>query len=313
MIDNISLKVPRQDGTEFTKRVQDLWRRDISTYSGHLQNLGVYQNLDGVTIRGSLAKYLNGENLTPLTREQVKQAIRKLEAETGLDLSTAMVKSVEIGVSVFTKEKPSEYLKLFGNLPVFTRREFSKLAGVETVTYGTKTGAFQFTVYDKIQEMKSKKGNLHLSVLNESNVLRLEYKIVRRRGIQARFKRDLTAYDLFDMDIYRKLQGLFLDAYNKIPKLGRQCYFNKLENITPAKWTEVLAEQYRQANPKECLYLQQTLRESGALSDKNRERIRAADRRRANDFSISDKGPLIAELDDLVRRHFVAYLATNDI
>jgi hypothetical protein len=312
MIDNISLKVPRQDNTEFVKELQDLWRRDINTYSGHIQNLGVYQNLDGLNIRGSLAKYLNGENLTPLTREQVKQAIKKLELETRLNLSMAMVKSVEIGVSVSTREKPSEYLKLFGNLPAFTRREFSKLTGVETITYGTRTGAFQFTAYDKIQEMKSKKGNWHLSVLDESNVLRLEYKIVRRRGIQARFKRDLTAYDLFDMDIYRKLQGLFLDAYNTIPKLGRRCYFNKLDNITPAKWTEILAEQYRQANPKECLHLQQTLRESGALSDKNRERIRAADRRRANDFSISDKSLLIMELDEKVRRYFLAYLTTND-
>ncbi|MDR1099226.1 MAG: hypothetical protein LBL28_01970, partial [Treponema sp.] len=216
-------------------------------------------------------------------------------------------------VSVFTKEKPSEYLKLFGNPATFTRREFSKLTGVETITYGTRTGAFQFTGYDKIQEIKSKKGNLILSVFGESNVLRLEYKIARRRGIQTRFKRDLTAYDIFDMEVYRKLQGLFWDAYSKIPKLGRQCYFNKLDNITPVKYREILSEQYRQLYPKECLYLQQTLRESGALSDKNRERIRAADRRRANDFSMSDKSPLIVELDELVRKYFIAYLATNGI
>jgi hypothetical protein len=264
-------------------------------------------------MHGSLAKYLNGENLTPLTRGQVKEAIRKLEAETGLDLSMAIVKSVEIGTSVFSKEKPSEYLKLFGNPAIFTRREFSKITGVVTITYATKTGAFQFTGYDKIQEMKSRKGNWHLSFSDDTNVLRLEYKIVRRRGIQARFKRDLTAYDLFDRDIYRKLQGFFFDAYNAIPKFGRQCYFNKLDNVTPAKWTEILAEQYRQTYQKECLHLQQTLRDSGALSDKSCERIRAADRRRAKDFSMSDKSPLITELDELVRGQFVVYLKTNDI
>jgi hypothetical protein len=32
-----------------------------------------------------------------------------------------------------------------------------------------------------------------------------KYEIVDRRGIQARFKRDLTVYDLFDRDIYRNL------------------------------------------------------------------------------------------------------------
>ncbi|MFP3091403.1 hypothetical protein LQZ21_13870 [Treponema sp. TIM-1] len=311
MIDNISLKVPQQDDTGFTGRLQDLWRRDIHTYSGHIQNMGVYKNLDGIIIHGSLAKYLNGENLTPLTWGHVKEAIRKLEVETGLDLSMTIVKSVEIGISIFTKEKPSEYLKLFGNPAIFTRREFSKSTGLETITYATKTGAFQFTGYDKIQEMKSRKGNLHLSFSNDKNVLRLEYKIVRRRGIYARFKRDLMAYDLFDRNIYRKLQGLFWDAYQAIPKLGRQCYFNKLDNITPTKWTEILAEQYRQICPKECLHLQQTLRESGALSDKSRERIRAEERRRAKDFSMSDKSPLVAELDELVRGQFVAYLKTS--
>jgi hypothetical protein len=313
MIDNISLKVHRQDDEGLTGRLQDLWRRDINTYSGHIQNMGIYKNLDGIIIHGSLAKYLNGENLTPLTRGQVKEAIRKLEVETGLDLSMAIIKSLEIGISVFTKEKPSEYLKLFGNPAIFTRREFSKMTGLETITYATKTGAFQFTGYDKIQEMKSRKGRLLFSFSDNSNVLRLEYKCVRRRGIQARFKRDLTTYDLFDRDVYQQLESLFLEAYNAIPKFGRQCYFNMLDNVTPVKWMEILAEQYRQTYQKECLHLQQTLRESGALSDKSCERIRAADRRRAKDFSISDKSPLIAELDELVKRHFVAYLNTNDI
>jgi hypothetical protein len=186
MIDNISLKVPRQeDDAGFIGIVQDLWRRDVNTYSGHIQNMGVYKNLDGIIIHGSLAKYLNGENLVPLTRGQIKEAIRKLEAETGLDLSMAIVRSLEIGISVFTREKPSEYLKLFGNPAIFTRREFSKLKGLETITYATKTGAFQFTGYDKIQEMKNQKGNLYLSFSDDTNVLRLEYKIVRRRGVQA--------------------------------------------------------------------------------------------------------------------------------
>jgi hypothetical protein len=47
-------------------------------------------------------------------------------------------------------------------------------------------------------------------------------------GIQARFKKDLTVYDLFDRDIYRTLESLFLEAYNAIPKFGRQCYFNRV-------------------------------------------------------------------------------------
>jgi hypothetical protein len=296
MIDNVNLKISRQDNPEFTKRLEDLWRRDINTYSGHIQNMGVYQNLDGIIIRGSLAKFLNGENMTPLTREQVEQSIKKLEIETGLDLSKAIVRGIEFGISIITKEKPSEYLKLFGYPAVFTRREYAKPKGVETVTYTTSSGSFEFSGYNKTQEMIQKRQQIP-ALFQGSNVFRLEYKITKRKGIKAKFGRDLTAYELFDEHIYQDLQDLFLEAYKAIPKFGRQCFFNTAENITPKEWTELLAEQYRQAFPKETLYLQQALRESGALSDKNRERIRAAERRRGKDYSISDKSLLIAELD----------------
>jgi hypothetical protein len=296
MIDNINLRVPCHGDTELTKKLEDLWRRDINTYSGHIKNMGFYQNLDGIIIRGSLAKYLNGENITPLTREQVKEAINKLEKDTELDLSKAIIKGFEFGTSIITKDKPSEYLKLFGNPAVFTRQEYSKIRGIETVTYTTNQGSFGFTGYDKIKEMKQKKQKIP-ALYQNVNVLRLEYKITRRKGIKSKFRRDIKVYDLFDENIYEKLQNLFFEAYRAIPKHGRQCFFNLIENITPTQWTEILAEQFRQTFPKENLYLQQQLREAGALTEKNQERIRAAERRRAKDFSISDKNPLIAELD----------------
>ena len=126
MIDNVVLNVPRQRAMELTHKLEDLWRRDVNSYSGHLKNMGVYQNLDGTIIHGSLAKFLNSENITPLTRVQIEIAIRKLEEDTGLDLSTAIIRGLEFGVSIITKEKPSEYFKLFGYPAVFTRQEYSK-------------------------------------------------------------------------------------------------------------------------------------------------------------------------------------------
>jgi hypothetical protein len=43
--------------------------------------------------------------------------------------------------------------------------------------------------------------------------------------------------------------------------------------------------------------LQQSFRESGALTNKNLERIRAAERRRDREYTVSDTSPLITELD----------------
>jgi hypothetical protein len=301
MIDNVNMKISSMDDALLLKRLEDSYRKDINTYSGNIGNLGVYRNLDGVHIHGSLAKYLSGENITPLTREQVREAIEKLEVETGLDLSTAIVKGVECGLSITTNEYPSEYLKLFGYPGVFTRHEFSKLGGIETVSYSTNTGAFQFIGYDKMLETKRRKLQDIPPAFEGKNVLRLEYKIVRRRGIKAKFKRDLTAYDLFDPDVYRQLQNLFVEKYNAIPKFGRQYCFTPSKNITPKKWVEIQADQYRHILPKENLYLVQTFKESGALTGRNMERIRAAERRRDRENTVSDTSPLITELD--VRIH----------
>jgi hypothetical protein len=259
--------------------------------------MGVFMGLDSIIIHGSLAKYLNSENVSNLTYLQVEEAILKLENDTGINLATAIVKMVECGVSIITNEQPAEYLKLFGYPARFTRREYATMTGVETVTYSTQTGSYQFSGYNKALEVQRKKKQEMPTMFEGVNILRFEYKIVRRRGIKAKFKRDLTAYDLFNPAVYRELQNLFIEAYQAVPKFGRQCHIETLEKVTPKVWIELLAEQYRQTFPKECLHLLKVLRESGALTDKNHERIRAANRAREQKYTFVDKSPLVAELD----------------
>jgi hypothetical protein len=169
---------------------------------------------------GSLAKYLNGENVSVLTISQVEEAIHKLENDIGISLSTAIVKSVEYGLSIITTKQPAEYLKLFGYPARYTRHEYATMTGVETVTYSTQSGSYQFSVYNKLLEAQRKKKQSIPALFEGANILRLEYKIVRSRGIQAKFGKDLTVYDLFDPTVYRKLQNLFIEAYQTIPKFG---------------------------------------------------------------------------------------------
>ena len=102
--------------------------------------------------------------------------------------------------------------------------------------------------------------------------------------------------------VYQKLQSLFLEAYQSIPKFGRKFHIDTSENITPKKWDEILADQYRHSFPNEYSYLLQSLRESGAISDKSFQRIRAAERRRERDYRLIDKSPLIVELDKQIMR-----------
>ena len=107
----------------------------------------------------------------------------------------------------------------------------------------------------------------------------------------------MTTYDLFNPTVYRKLQNLFVEAYQAIPKFGHQCRIETREKVTPKMFDELVAEQYRQTFPKEYLHL---LKESGALTVKNLERIRAANRRREGKYGLADKSRLVTELDKYI-------------
>jgi len=300
MIDNICLKIPRKGNEGIIDRLEKRERWGIDTYYGHIQNMGVRIYLADIIIHGSLPKYFKSENIVELTFPQVKEAIVKLENETGINLKSAIVKYIECGMSIITKEQPAEYMKLFGYPARYTRHEYATITGVETVTYSTQTGSYQFSMYNKILEVQRKKKQSIPTLLNGHNILRLEYKIVRRRGIQYKFKKDLTTYDLFDPDVYQKLQSLFVEAYQAIPKFGQQYNIETKGKVTPKIFIELVAEQYRQTHPKDYLHFLKVLKESGALTDKNIERIRAANRAKEKKYTSADRNPLIAELDEKI-------------
>jgi len=311
MIDNICLKIPRYGNDEIIERLQDRWWKDNRTYSGYLQNMKVFVCPDCIIICGSLAKYFKDENIVELTFSQVKEAIKKLENDAGISFESAIIKMIECGMSIITKEQPAEYMKLFGYPARYTRHEYATITGVETVTYSTSTGAYQFSMYNKILEVQKKKKQSIPPVFNGVNILRLEYKIVRRRGIQYKFKRDLTAYDLLDFNVYQQLQNLFIEAYQAIPKFGWQCNIETKEKVTPKIFDELIAEHYRQTFPKEYLHFLKILKESGALTEKNLERIRAANRAREKKYKAVESSHLIRELDDIVLS-MVQWNAEND-
>jgi hypothetical protein len=313
MFDKVTLKVydvPKN--YILSKDIEYFHRRDENTCSGKMKNMIIWQHYDCLTIMGSLEKYLNDENITPLSREEVRQSIEKLEKDIGLSLKNAVVCSVEFGISIIVKERPFEYLNLFGytnrlarhviangNKNRLIRHEVSKWKGIETVLYTTPKGSFEFIGYDKIKEMLAKRQEIPSS-FNEYNVLRLEYKIRKRRGIKAKFNGDLIAYCLFDENVYSKFQKLFLDKYKSIGKMNRLINADKIEEITPAKFKKIIAEQYRQSHPEEYNHHLQRFIEAGKITQKKQETIRAENNTLGNDVYISEQSPLIKELDTLV-------------
>jgi hypothetical protein len=296
MINAVKLFFPRSKADDLTNGLDEYRCRDSNFGGGRIGNVSVAWNLDYVSVRVSLPKFLNRENMTTLTRGQVELAVRRLECDLGLSLSGAVV-VVEIGSSFIVKEKPSEYLWLLGACPGFKQyKVFSKDSRLETVAYSTSHGSYQFCGYDKTREMVDKKKKVP-AMFDGCNVLRLEYRIVKRRGLRAKFGKDLLAYDLFNYEVYAKLKELFSKAYKKIEKLGRKLYIDTSKPMTPSKLKELLAEQYRQACNESYMMLLQKIKESGAINERGIERIRHDDRVKSRDFTVSDKSTLFEELD----------------
>ena len=171
MFDNVRLKIYNLPKNYFLcEKIENVYKNDINTYKGKIKNLCLWQNYNKLIIYGSLPKYLNGENINPLNRNGIETAIKKLEHDINLNLKSAVVCSVEFGASIIVKEKPFEYLKLFGNTQRLTKAEYSKWTGIETVLYTSPKGAFEFIGYDKIKEMLDKKQEIP-ALFAGSNVL----------------------------------------------------------------------------------------------------------------------------------------------
>ncbi|MCL1927960.1 MAG: hypothetical protein FWG07_04090 [Treponema sp.] len=197
MFDNVTFKINSLPQNYILReRVKILYQNGIDAYRGKLKNMSIWQNHNYLIIHGSLPKYLKGENITPLNKEEVMAAIKKLEQDVAICLKSAIVCSAEFGTSIITKEKPFEYLCLFGNTKRFTRVEYSKWTGIETVNYTTPTGSFEFIGYDKIKEMLDKKQDIP-PLFNGSNVLRLEYKIKKKRGYRSKIQRRFISLQSF--------------------------------------------------------------------------------------------------------------------
>jgi len=225
---------------------------DVNT--GYLGQVRIQRYYDGLHISCSLPKLIYGENITVMPRKTVKEAVWKLEGMLNVGLSCASLTSIEIGVSVIVAEHPSRYMRLFGNHPRYPRAPYINSKGHMSVRYAKAKGRFSFQAYDKKAEMKDKKEYYMPLVFQDSNVLRLEAKIKRREGIRWVFGRDLSPHDLYKPDVYEKLKRYFWKFYSDISKTDQAVFFDMGEgSLTPKRFEELLAKQYCQSNPEDCL------------------------------------------------------------
>lgn len=259
-------------------------------FLGTLGGLRIIQGADGVLVRGSLPKYLNGENALPLTRQGLRAALGKLEDESGLDLKAGIVYQLETAYTLPVMKPPRDYLAAWGPLPRFKKNTHGN---GETVTLAN--GGRSFSGYDKGAEMAPDALPCPLEGLF---ALRLE--LCWKRGIKRLYGHSISPWEASEPEAYGQAVKAWGFFYFKIPKRREVCI--AMNGMTPKSFERTLAAFGLQALGLDGV--ERIIRgglASGALDRVKASRMRALLRELAKDERITNTEPLTAEIDEKVR------------
>lgn len=291
MIDSVAIRI--QDATFPLENIAELHPFTGGVW-GSFNGLHVAQHETGnVTVKGSLPKYANGENVTPLTRLGLKDTLSRLEAETGLDLHAGTIFRLETGFTFPVKYPPRDYLALWQK---FGRYQKSTWGDGTSVQLGLKSKARLFLGYDKGAEIEP--DSLPVGFPAEY-ALRLELKYIT--GVKKIFKKTLSPWDLCSKDVYDGLLNRFRDFYFTIPKTREVCTLEN-QRFTGARFRDAMAIIGLQSYGYDRALLDVTeARRRGEIDKKTAQRIRGVICDLGADERLSMTKDITKELDDHVR------------
>ena len=239
MYDTINLWLPMDKAGSFdlSKTLQSLTgitehtRDDGQVYvSGYLNNYKVNISGQGVSLKGSLAKYFLPDNFHTLTRSDSARAFEMMADELYLPIQKAKVNRIDFAQNFLMNFEPEAYYNFLGECQYYNRQPQSKSL------YYTN-GLRQKLFYNKIAEGKAKGLSLP-DVWNGQNVLRYEMRFTSRLPKQFN-QTEITASNLSDEKFYMAIFDKWLAEYEAINKL-HSINFNLSDMSSPKDfWKQV--------------------------------------------------------------------------
>jgi hypothetical protein len=264
--------------------------RNGEGFRGLLGNLRVTQGREGVFIQGSLPTYLNGENARTLSRQGLRAALGKLEAESGLDLHTGRVYQMETAATLPVREAPRRYLETWGPLPRFRKDSYGN---GETVLY--RTGGRSFTGYDKGAERAPEPLPYPLE---GRYALRLELRY--KRGLRRVLGRFISPWELTESEPYLAAVERWKRLYFDIPKKREVLLI--MEGMTTKRLERSLAALgLHELGLDRLNAIIRDGQASEALDRTTATRMRQLARELGQDEKLTSTEPLTAEIDEKVR------------
>jgi hypothetical protein len=198
--------------------------------SGFVNNYRVNISGQGVSLKGSLAKYFLPDNFHTLTRSDTARAFEMMADELNLPIQKAKVNRIDFAQNFMMDFAPEAYYPFLGECQYYKRLPQDK-----SLYYSN--GLRQKVFYNKIAEGKSNGLNLP-HVWNGQNVLRYEMRFKSRLSQQFN-QAEITASSLSDEKFYMTIFDKWLEEYEAINKL-HSINFNLSDMNSPKDfWKQV--------------------------------------------------------------------------
>lgn len=280
------------------KQETDLQTGEVKTF-GNLECLKVSIYAGGLSVVGSLPKYLYGSNVYPLERHTTAQAIEKIGDVLHFQIEQAAVTGVEFGTNFLMRHKVSDYLMRLGDMQRLERVQVTPCS----LRYEGKGKQHHkaFAFYDKIADAKAK-GMPYPEDMDDASLLRYEMRLNGRLPQQLGVP-EVTASTLSEIPFYRMMVKRYRDCYFSISKL-HQVKTNIMSDIKTVSdaFNVFVARLISQTDKTQIAGFLNELKEASVFDDrKNYSRLKKKIQEVATKANIMVSDELIRELDDEIR------------
>ncbi len=208
MFDTVNMYLPGRKGefADVPKRLENCQARtnavtgELQSYEGKIGGLNIRITRACLWIEKSLWKYAKGNNLTPFTRRETKDAIMQLSEALGVNIAEARVSRLDTAMNVILSRTPPEYFRLLGHSPCYKTRSFTRGGALEYTGSDVDSaqpeilnpGTLYFETKRRTLCLYDKKGQMHVereeipAAYDAANVLRFELRYLKKISEQLR-------------------------------------------------------------------------------------------------------------------------------
>lgn len=276
----------------------DVETGDICTF-GSLGGLKVSIYTGGISVIGSLPKFLYSNNIYPLDRHSTTKAIEKLSDSLHLNVAGAKVTGLEFGRAFVMVNPVEDYLCRLGDMPNMLRYHFNSGS-----LYYKPRGRQQpkiFAFYDKKADAAAKGMVLPVG-FEDANLLKYEMRLNERLNKQTGLP-EIVASTLSEKNFYRQMMIKYQESYFAISKSNRvkNEVMGEIKTVSDA-FDVLVARLINQSDQGIISSFLEELKGAKVFEDrKNYTRLKNKIKEVTTKASVTVSDELIKELDDEIK------------